>query len=351
MGEQRYPRRGFVPGAAIVVLASLLAACSSEPPNPAPVIMRGAASDFAGAAPIAPAPIVRAPAAARANLPGARTIVVRRGQSLGVLAQTYRVPERAIVAANHLSPPYKIEIGQRLVIPGGGEAMPPIAAGPSPPPPMEAAARATPDVIPLDGPPPPTAPRPEPFAAARPPLGPASLTPPAAPGAAVKPPAEPSAAEEARDEAAAGAPKTNASLPHGGRFPWPVRGRVLAGYGVAAGGSHNDGINIAAPRGAPISAVDGGVVAYAGNELRGYGNLVLIKHADGWISAYAHCEELLVKRGDKVRRGQVIAKVGATGGVSEPQLHFELRRGKTPVDPRGFLAPAPSASSDAAAPG
>ena len=86
---------------------------------------------------------------------------------------------------------------------------------------------------------------------------------------------------------------------------------------------------------------------HAGNELRGYGNLVLIKHSNGLISAYAHCEELLVKRGDSVNRGQVIARVGATGGVSEPQLHFELRRGKKPVDPREFLAPAPSAGTPA----
>ena len=132
---------------------------------------------------------------------------------------------------------------------------------------------------------------------------------------------------------------------HGGRFAWPVRGRVVAGYGVAAGGSHNDGINIAAPRGTPVAAVDGGTVAYAGNELRGYGNLVLVKHANGWITAYAHLDELLVKQGDRVNRGQVIAKVGATGGVGEPQLHFELRRGKKAVDPREFLAPAPSAGT------
>jgi len=114
---------------------------------------------------------------------------------------------------------------------------------------------------------------------------------------------------------------------------------------VTSGGAHNDGLNIAAPKGTPVAAIDGGTVAYAGNELRGYGNLVLIKHSNGLISAYAHCEELLVKRGDSVNRGQVIARVGATGGVSEPQLHFELRRGKKPVDPREFLAPAPSAGA------
>jgi murein DD-endopeptidase MepM/ murein hydrolase activator NlpD len=134
-----------------------------------------------------------------------------------------------------------------------------------------------------------------------------------------------------------------AALPHGTHFSWPLNGRVLTSYGPATGGGHNDGINIAAPRGTPIAAIEGGTVAYAGNELRGYGNLVLIKHADGWISAYAHCDELLVKKGDQVDRGKAIAKVGATGNVSEPQLHFELRRGKQPVDPRQFLAAAPDA--------
>src|SRR5204863_4763396 len=156
------------------------------------------------------------------------------------------------------------------------------------------------------------------------------------------PPREPSAAEEARAETAAPAALAQK---RGGHFPWPLRGRVLASYGVATDGTHNDGINIAAARGTPIEAVEAGIVAYAGNELRGYGNLVLVKHDNGWISAYAHCDELLVKKGDPIHRGQTIAKVGATGGVSEPQLHFELRRGKNPVDPREFLAPVPSAAT------
>lgn len=126
-----------------------------------------------------------------------------------------------------------------------------------------------------------------------------------------------------------------------------MQGRVVAGYGDSQGSGHNDGINIAAPRGAAVRAVESGTVAYAGNEIRGYGNLVLIKHPDGLISAYAHADELLVKHGDKVGRGQVIAKVGDTGGVGEPQLHFELRRGKRAVDPRNFLAPASSAGAAA----
>jgi murein DD-endopeptidase MepM/ murein hydrolase activator NlpD len=128
-------------------------------------------------------------------------------------------------------------------------------------------------------------------------------------------------------------------------FLWPVHGNILAAYGSKSDGSHNDGINISAARGAAVVAADAGVVAYTGNELRGYGNLVLIKHANGWISAYAHCDQVLVKRGEKVSRGQVIARVGSTGNVSEPQLHFELRRGQHAVDPREFLAPLPTATT------
>ena len=130
-----------------------------------------------------------------------------------------------------------------------------------------------------------------------------------------------------------------------GAFLWPVRGNVVATYGSRTDGTHNDGINISAPKGAAVQAADAGVVAYTGNELRGYGNLILVKHANGWISAYAHCDLMLVKRGEKVTRGQVIARVGATGNVSEPQLHFELRRGNHAVDPREFLAPLPTAAT------
>jgi murein DD-endopeptidase MepM/ murein hydrolase activator NlpD len=150
---------------------------------------------------------------------------------------------------------------------------------------------------------------------------------------------------------AAPGPAASAEPPaasHSGIFLWPVRGHVLENYGAAPDGTHNDGINIAAARGAPVQAADAGVIAYAGNELRGYGNLILIKHPNGWISAYAHCDLILVKTGQKVARGQVIARVGSTGNVSEPQLHFELRRGKQPVDPRGYLAPLPTATAEPA---
>ncbi len=127
-------------------------------------------------------------------------------------------------------------------------------------------------------------------------------------------------------------------------FIWPAHGRLIATYGPAGDGIHNDGINIAAAEGTPVLAADAGVVAYAGNELRGYGNLILLKHAGGWMTAYAHNAALLVKRGDKVRRGQPIARIGNTGAVNEPQLHFEIRRGTRALDPVEYLPPATAAA-------
>ena len=120
-------------------------------------------------------------------------------------------------------------------------------------------------------------------------------------------------------------------------FGWPVRGRLIAGFGSKPDGTQNDGINLAVPEGTPIKAADDGVVAYAGNELKGYGNLVLIQHTNGFVTAYAHASELMVKRGDTVKRGQVIAHAGQTGNVTSPQLHFEIRKGSTPVDPTQYL--------------
>jgi len=378
MGKYRISRRGMGGAVAVVLLGGLAAACSGIPNEPAPVFMKGGAPGMAATG-MAPAivgrpPTVAGPLAVTAMPGETRQITVQRGQSVGSLAGEYRVSKQAIIAANHLEAPYKIKIGARVTIPG--------AAAPSGQQAMVAASGApAPDVIPLDDPParrasapPPIAPppvatlppprpsaplppaSPAPVAASSPPPpapqpypAPAPMATPApqpapalaAPSKAIAfPPRESSAAEEARAEAAA--PAASAQN-HGWHPPWPLRGRVLASYGVAADGTHNDGINIAASRGTPIEAIESGIVAYAGNELRGYGNLVLVKHTNGWISAYAHCDELLVKKGDPVYRGKVIAKVGATGGVSEPQLHFELRQGKRPVDPRGFLGPAPSA--------
>jgi murein DD-endopeptidase MepM/ murein hydrolase activator NlpD len=346
-------RCGAARAVVMVILAGLLGACADQS-EPAPVYMKSAE-------PVAAPP------------PPPRQIVVQRGQTLGSVAQAYHVPKSAIIAANGLRPPYELKAGARLTIPGVGgptpQAMGPIAASPGavaatplPPPGPEtvsavppAAAGAQPTVIPLDGPAPPkqTAavpppqPAPTPLTPPRTVSAPAQPTPQAAGGpAAVLPPRNAAAALPLPGES----PGPQASTDSGqgaapGRFPWPVRGKILASYGSTTSGGRNDGINIAAPRGTPVRAIDGGTVAYAGNEVKGYGNIVLVKHANGWISAYAHLDDVMVKPGETITSGQVIAKVGDSGGVTEPQLHFELRRGKRPVDPREFLAPTPSATN------
>jgi murein DD-endopeptidase MepM/ murein hydrolase activator NlpD len=125
---------------------------------------------------------------------------------------------------------------------------------------------------------------------------------------------------------------------NGTTFRWPVRGKITEGFGASAGGQRNDGINLSVPEGTAVKAAEAGTVIYSGNELQGYGNLVLIRHADGWVTAYAHNKDLLVKRGDTVARGQTIAHAGMTGSVSAPQVHFELRKGSTPVNPLDYLS-------------
>lgn len=121
-------------------------------------------------------------------------------------------------------------------------------------------------------------------------------------------------------------------------FAWPVSGRVISDFGATSSGGKNDGINISTISGAPIHASAGGTVTYAGNELKNYGNLVLIKHSGGYTTAYAHAEKLLVSRGDYVAKGQTIAYAGQTGDVTTPQLHFEIRAATTPVNPRTYLS-------------
>jgi murein DD-endopeptidase MepM/ murein hydrolase activator NlpD len=326
--------RGVAAAPGFVAVLLLLAACARQG-GPAPVIL----GTEAVAPPVSamPPPAVAPPA----------EVTVQRGQSLSGIARTYHVSLRALAEANRLPPPYRIVPGQVLVIPGAGASPPaPIAVAALPRPPQARAPAYAP----------PSEPRPvaTPVAAERRPTEP---TPPrerlpaaarlaGGPPAAETPSAKPAA--EARPATAKPPPALAAAEPHaekrgGGNLLWPVRGRIIARFGTGSNGAHNDGINIAAPRGAAIEAVDGGTVAYVGNQLRGYGNLILVKHPNGWISAYAHCDMILVRRGQKVRRGQTIARVGTTGNVSEPQLHFELRRGDHPVDPLDFLAPLPTA--------
>jgi len=340
MGEIVDRWRGLTAPVVLLAVTGLLTACAGSPVEPAPVFLRGSEPMSANA----PPPWRQsAPPPWREN----KTVTVRRGQTLADIAHANHVPEHALIAANNLKPPYKLKAGTRLTIPDGGMAppmqqavmssVPPTTIHPVPPPPSapqvvaprpaippQTAANVPPvqppppssgarvsDVVPLDGPPRPVA----------------TAPPPAAP------PNEP-------------APNLAGETP-GGRFPWPLHGRILANYGSQTGNARNEGINIAAPRGTPVRSIDAGTIAYVGNEVPGYGNLVLVKHANGWISAYAHLGDITVKKGDAVGSGEIIAKVGDTGGVNEPQLHFELRRGKKPVDPKEFLEPAGSAAAKA----
>ena len=321
MGKLNVRGCGAASGAWAAALALMISACAPRPDGPAPVIS-GEAS-----APTEP-----------------ERVKVRPGDTLSGIAHDHRIPMRIIAEANHLRPPYRIEAGATLIIPRDGQ---PATSPPSPsiaalaPPKPAAATESTRiEATPLDRLPAAPAEKP-PVATAASAAAAAIATEPARPDP--KPAAVPAPSVAASQEPAA--PVTAPPVHGTGIFQWPVRGHVLTGYGSGRDGTHNDGINIAAPRGAAVEAADAGVVAYTGNELRGYGNLILVKHPNGWISAYAHCDLILVKRGDKVARGQIIARVGSTGNVAEPQLHFELRRGNRAVDPREVLSPLPAAAA------
>ncbi|WP_188574674.1 peptidoglycan DD-metalloendopeptidase family protein [Tistrella bauzanensis] len=174
-----------------------------------------------------------------------------------------------------------------------------------------------------------------------------TATEPAAPAtapAAATPPVPEKPAEVVAPPPAATAPPIKAKPvdvgdlgPAPKRFVWPVNGRVVSGYGDKAGGLHNDGVNIQAPRGTPIRAAADGVVVYSGSDLKGFGNMLLIRHGGNWLTAYAHAQAVLVDRGQRVKQGEVIARVGSSGNVDQPQLHFELRRGREAVDPERYL--------------
>jgi murein DD-endopeptidase MepM/ murein hydrolase activator NlpD len=201
----------------------------------------------------------------------ARTHVVKPGETVYRISSMYKVEQGDLKSANGIGPDNSLRVGQRLSIPGDQPRETQVAAAP-----------------------------------ARPSTG--ALTPRSKPPLATPPPAT-------------------------GDFIWPAEGRIISRFGPKADGLHNDGINIAVPEGTPVRAAQTGVVAYAGNELRGYGNLLLVRHSNGWMTAYAHNGELLVQRGATVTKGQTIALAGRTGSVQTAQVHFEIRRGSQALDP------------------
>lgn len=259
------------------------------------------AEPFAAPAPSAPPPQVASAGQGNVHF-------VNRGDTLMNISRRNHIAVSELARANNLPVTAQLKIGSKIVVPGPA-SVPVAAAAPAP----VAAAK--------------------PVFAAQPPV----LQQPSTVVAAAEPVQKARLATETKELEQTQSPvKTEATnaLP---TFRWPARGRVIASYGAKTNGKQNDGINIAVPEGTPVKAADDGVVAYAGNELKGYGNLVLVRHANGYVTAYAHASELEVKRGDTIKRGQVIAKSGQTGEVGSPQLHFEIRKGSAPVDPLQFL--------------
>jgi len=253
--------------------------------------------------------------------------VVRPGETVYGISRQYGVDVTSVVRANGIEPPYTIIVGEALVVPEG-DLDELIAESPATtaPPPSDRSVEARPL-------PPPSTSTGTPGPTPGPGTPPATGAPDAAP--ATPPPTAP-----------APSPPRAVELPSGPvRFIRPLDGRIVSSYGPKSGGLHNDGINIAAPRGSPVRAAEAGVVAYAGSELPGFGNLILLKHADGWTTAYGHNDALLVRRGDRVARGQTIARVGSSGNVSNPQLHFEIRRGARAVDPMPYFQKAEGVSA------
>ena len=236
--------------------------------------------------------------------------VVNRGDTLMSIARQHHVTSAELARANNLDTTAKLSLGMKLTVPGAksaavAPALQPIVAAP-----VQAVAAVAPPAVKM------AAGTPQSARLAQATTNVAVEEKPAAEAPAVKP------------------GEATGALP---TFRWPVRGKVITTYGAKTNGKSNDGINLAVPEGTPVKAAEDGVVAYSGNELKGYGNLVLVRHSNGYVTAYAHASELMVKRGDTIKRGQIIAKSGQSGEVGSPQLHFEIRKGSSPVDPLQFL--------------
>ena len=313
------------------------------------VLPSGNASRAVGATPVA-APATPPPVHhARAAAPAAAPIVaagspeaaakynanytVQAGDSIYGIARKHKVSFAELQQVNGITNPLKVRPGVVLKVPGDGGGSPispmpsttaaiPVAAPSAPP----AAAVAEPAVsTPASSGIASTSTQPTVINAARP-----------AETAAPIPPSSEMASGK-NDKIAMSSPAKPAATTDATKLRWPAQGKIISGFGGRPDGTHNDGINLSVPQGTEVHSAESGVVAYAGSELKGYGNLILVRHDNGWVTAYAHNEELLVKRGDKISRGQVIAKAGKTGTVDQPQVHFELRQGSKPVDPTPFM--------------
>lgn len=227
---------------------------------------------------------------------------IEGGESLYAIARRYNVTTDAIVQANGLASPDKIFVGQKVIIPGRPDLL---------------AQRAAPTATPT------------PVAAPETTGSVATASAPATPTVTADPVAAPAATPVASTT-----PIADPALSGAEKFRWPVSGRVIVDFATSKG----TGINIEAPEGAAVRAVENGTIIYVGSAVEGYGNLVLVRHANGFVSAYAHLKDITVAKDDAISRGDGIGTTGMTGSVTRPQLHFELRKGATPVDPMQYLA-------------
>lgn len=241
-----------------------------------------------------------------------KTVTVARGDTLYSLSRRYEIPVNDLAVMNNLRAPFALNVGQKIRVPDLPDAKP-------------------------------TATTVAPAKATTKPVATKTLTTKPEKNKTVKPtektgakqttkPTQTKTTEKTATTKAQTVPARSAS-----KFTWPVRGTILSHYGAKSGGLYNDGINISAAAGATVVAAENGVVAYAGNEVRGMGNLIIIQHADGWMTVYAHLNSMSVRRGARVNVGQKIGTVGQTGKVTKPQLHFEIRKGTKSYNPTNYL--------------
>ncbi|MDR7229275.1 murein DD-endopeptidase MepM/ murein hydrolase activator NlpD [Caulobacter sp. BE264] len=266
---------------------------------------------------------------------------VQTGDTLGEIAKRFNVSVKALAAENNLRATASLKKGQKIALPDGFRDKGPIkttttSVGATRPttPPANTYARV--DSSAMSSPAPATPSSPIPYTAS------GGATRPSAPVAAQ--PITPPANTRPIIETAAAPTEAEIIASGKGKFAWPLRGEIISTFGVKGTGQRNDGLNIRAPQGTPVLSSADGEIAYAGNQVPTFGNLVLVKHADGWVTAYAHLSSTNVKMRQQVKQGEQLGTVGATGGVNEPQLHFEMRYAPTvkdkakPVDP-GLVLP------------
>lgn len=236
-----------------------------------------------------------------------REVTVETGDTLYSLSRRYSVPVNDLAVMNNLSAPFALSVGQKLKVPDLNEA------------PVAKVVTVKSEVV-------------SPKSESEKPEQVTKKTEQDNKVATVKSAAEP---KKISSDPSKKLPKISARS--SSQFSWPVRGKILSAYGAKSSGLFNDGINIGVSRGTAVKAAENGVVAYAGNEVKGMGNLIIIQHSDGWMTVYAHMDSIVVRRGNKVSVGQKIGTVGETGKVDSPQLHFEVRKGTKAYNPSNYL--------------